>query len=164
MSNEETMLFDKKGRIFQINRSRGGVPKTAIERCELGLLGLQGDTQSNKEVHGGPERALCLYSLDRTLKLETEGHSVFPGTLGENITISGLSWESVFPGVRLKTSRGVVIMVTAFTSPCTTINNYFKDRDSSRVSQKLNPGWSRVYAKVLEGGTVQIGDLIQVEN
>ena len=158
------MLFGKNGRIFQINRSRGGVPKTAIERCELGIIGLHGDTQSNIEIHGGPERALCIYSLEKILKLDTEGHSVFPGALGENITISGLSWESVFPGVRLKTSRGVRIKVTAFTVPCTTIKKYFKNREYSRVSQKFNPGWSRVYAKVLEGGTVQIGDLIQVEN
>ena len=164
MSDGENILLGKNGRIFQINRSRGGVPKIAIERCELGIIGLHGDAQSNREVHGGPGRALCLYSLEKILKLDTEGHSIFPGALGENITISGLSWESVFPGVRLKTSRGVRIKVTAFTLPCTTIKNYFTEREYSRVSHKFNPGWSRVYAKVLEGGTVQIGDIIQIEN
>jgi MOSC domain-containing protein YiiM len=163
MNDEENALFRKNGRIFQINRSRGGVPKIAIEECELGELGLLGDIQSNLEVHGGPERALCLYSLDKILKLQSEEHPVFPGALGENITITGLPWESVLPGVILKTSRDVKIQVTTFTSPCKTIEKYFIKEDYSRISQKLNPGWSRVYAQVLEGGTIKIGDKVFIE-
>ena len=37
--------------------------------------------------HGGPERALCLFSLERILELQAEGHPIFPGAAGENITI-----------------------------------------------------------------------------
>lgn len=154
----------KNGRIFQINISRGGVPKFACENCELVELGLVGDQQSSSDVHGGFERALCLYSLERINQLQTEGHPVFPGALGENITLSGLNWETVVPGVILMTGRGVRIQVTSFTSPCRTIENYFMRNEYSRISQKVKPGWSRVYARVLQGGRVQIGDSIRIVN
>lgn len=163
MIKREEQLFGANGRIFQINRSRGGVPKIAIESCELEKSGLLDDNQRNINLHGGPERALCLYSLDKILKLQTEGHPVFPGALGENITISGLRWESVVPGVRLSTNRDIRILITSFTSPCRTIENYFKEMQYSRISQKINPGWSRVYAEVLQGGMLKIGDSIRIE-
>jgi MOSC domain-containing protein YiiM len=164
MIEEKNKYLGKNGRIFQINRSKGGVPKIVIEECELGELGLEGDSQNNVDIHGGPERALCLYSLEKIIKLQIEGHSVFPGALGENLTISGISWDSIEPGVRLKVSNGVKIQVTSFTSPCRTIESYFADNETGRISQKMYPGWSRVYARVLKGGTVKIGDSIHFEN
>jgi len=33
----------------------------------------------------------------------------------------------------------------------------------SRISQKINPGWSRVYAEVLQGSMLKIGDSIRIE-
>jgi MOSC domain-containing protein YiiM len=121
------------------------------------------DDHSKINIHGGPERALCLFSFDIILKLQTEGHPVFPGALGENITISGLRWESVVLGVRLRTNRGVRILITSFTSRCRTIENYFKEMQYRRILQKINPGWSRVYVEVLQDGMLKIGDSIRIE-
>ena len=39
----------------------------------------------------------------------------------------------------------------------------FRDKDYKRVSQKLNPGWSRLYAKVLREGVVKPGDEVVIE-
>ena len=50
---------------------------------------------------GGPLAALCLYSLEVIQALQAEGHSIFPGSVGENITLSHLDWSRVTPGVRL---------------------------------------------------------------
>ena len=52
-------------RIAQISRSGGGVPKRAIASARVTTLGLDGDVQRNRKLHGGPERALCLFSLER---------------------------------------------------------------------------------------------------
>ncbi len=75
----------QSGRIFQINVSNGGVPKFARQQAELTPLGLVGDRQEETDVHGGPERALCLFSLERILALQAEAHPIFPGAIGENL-------------------------------------------------------------------------------
>jgi len=56
-----------QARIFQINSSPGGVPKLAVREATLTELGLVGDDHNFPDIHGGPERALCLFSLERIL-------------------------------------------------------------------------------------------------
>ncbi len=57
-------------RVFQINISDGGVPKLPVQSVEVTADGLAGDRQRNLKYHGGPDRAVCLYSLDRLLALQ----------------------------------------------------------------------------------------------
>ncbi len=147
-------------RIFQINLSQGGVPKLPVSEGEVTPLGLEGDDQRNKKHHGGPERALCLYSLDLTLELQAEGHPIFPGSTGENITISGLDWERIKPGDRIRLGKEVVIEITRHTTPCRALGDSFKDGEINRISQDDNPGWARWYARVLSPGWIRIGDRV----
>jgi MOSC domain-containing protein YiiM len=42
--------------------------------------------------------------------------------------------------------------------PCHKIAASFADGEFHRISQKLHPGWSRVYARVLAQGMVRLGD------
>ena len=81
-----------EGRIFQLNVSNGGVPKLPVREALLTPDGLEGDRQAHPQIHGGPERALCLYALERILELQAEGHPIYPGSIGENITVCGLDW------------------------------------------------------------------------
>jgi len=146
------------GRIFQIQVSSGGVPKGAIAQGLVTAEGISGDDHHDREHHGGPDRALCLYSLERILDLQAEGHPVYPGSLGENITCVGIPWGEVVPGVRLSLGSEVMVEITRYTTPCRTIAGSFRDGRFSRVSQKERPGTSRVYARVLRGGVVRAGD------
>jgi MOSC domain-containing protein YiiM len=125
-------------------------------------LGLLGDTQNDKKHHGGPERAVCVYSLDRIQALQQEGHPIDVGTVGENITVEGIDWELVVPGVRIKLGDDVVLEVASFTAPCKTIRESFIEGEFVRISQKLHPGWSRVYARVLNEGEIHFGDHVEV--
>ncbi len=151
-------------RIFQINVSpRGGVPKQAVREAEVTALGLVGDRVAHPKIHGGPERALCLYSMERILALQAEGHPIFPGSLGENITVSDLDWSLVVPGARLQLGEEVVVEVTKYTTPCATITASFANGDSNRVLHKEHPGWSRVYARVLRMGHVRVGDDVTIK-
>jgi len=162
-SNEVDMKGSQSnGHVFQINASQGGVPKLALSYAEVNAEGLVGDQQANMEVHGGPERALCLYSLERILLLQDEGHPIYPGAIGENLTITGLDWQAITPGIRLQLGENVEIEITRYTTPCNTIAEAFSDRKSSRVSQALHPGWSRVYARVLKGGVIRVGDKVAI--
>ncbi len=145
-------------RIFQINVSYGGVPKLAVRQAEVRRLGVEGDRHHDLLHHGGPERAVCLFSLERILALQAEGHPVFPGALGENVTVSGLSWEQVVPGSRIQLGGNVILEVTSYTSPCSSLVECFTNGDISRHSQDKFPGWSRVYARVVQEGTIRTGD------
>ena len=151
------------GRIFQINLSENGVPKRAARSAEVASLGLAGDSQRHPGIHGGPLRAVCLYSLERILELQSEGHPIFPGSIGENLTLVGLDWRKISPGSRLRLGRTVQLEITSFTNPCKTIIDSFIEGDIERVSEKTNPGWSRVYARVLQGGIIQCGDPVKIE-
>src|SRR4029450_8040522 len=114
-----------EGRIAQLNVSPGGVPKRPVPEARVTALGLDGDAQRNLEHHGGPERALCLFALERIQSLQAEGHPITPGASGENVTVEGLDWSRVGPGSRLRLGAEVVVEVTRFTSPCMNIARSF---------------------------------------
>jgi MOSC domain-containing protein YiiM len=150
------------GRIFQLNISAGGVPKLAVREGQVNELGMAGDDHRFPDIHGGPERALCLFSLERILELQAEGHPIFPGAVGENVTISGVDWDRVVPGAQLSLGDEVLLEVTSYTTPCNTIPVYFVDGKYQRIAQKLHPGWSRVYARVLNGGKLIVGQVVEL--
>lgn len=149
----------ESGRIFSINCSPGGIPKLPVPDALVSRSGVFGDSQRNMEIHGGPDRAVCLFSLERIRALQLEGHPIGTGTTGENLTISGLDWNLVVPGSRLTTGEAI-LEITSFTIPCKTIRESFTEHKFTRMSQKHHPGWSRVYARVLREGMVRTGDAV----
>ena len=149
------------GRVASLNVSGGGVPKLPVPSAEVTPEGVAGDRQRNRTHHGGPDRALCLWSLERIHALQAEGHPVAPGSTGENVTVADIDWASVVPGVRLRIGP-VLAEVTAYTTPCRTIARSFAWGRSGRVSQRTHPGWSRVYARVIDAGRVAEGDPVVV--
>ena len=142
-------------RIFQLSRSPGGVPKLAVREAHAAALGLQGDGHAHPKGHGGPERALCLYSLEAILALQAEGHPIFPGSTGENVTIVGLPWAQLAAGTRLRLGGEVVVELTRIASPCKQIAESFADRDGKRLA---DPARGRWYARVLVEGNLRVGD------
>jgi MOSC domain-containing protein YiiM len=153
-----------EGRIFQLNASPGGVPKLAVREAMVTELGLAGDDHNFPDIHGGPDRALCLFSLERILELQAEGHPIFPGAVGDNVTISGIDWASVTPGQRLALGEEVVVEITSYTSPCNSIPAFFVDGKYQRISQKVHPGYSRVYARVSQPGRLAVGQPVRLLN
>ena len=143
--------------VHQINVSDGGVPKRPVLEARVTETGVEGDRQRNLKVHGGPDRAVCLFSLEILERLQDEGHPIDAGSSGENLTLAGLAWDLIGPGVRLSVGPEVQLEVTSYTVPCSHNAPWFLDGDYQRISQKKNQGWSRVYAKVLEGGVVRPG-------
>lgn len=149
------------GTIYQLNVSNGGVPKLPVASAHVGALGLEGDAHRSPQ-HGGPERAVCLYSLELIERLRAEGHPIVPGAAGENVTLRGIDFGLVIPGTRLYLGPEVVVEVTRYTTPCVNIAAAFKDGDFSRISHTTHPGQSRVHARVIEGGRLSVGDAVQV--
>jgi MOSC domain-containing protein YiiM len=153
---------NRTGVVNSINLSGGGVPKKRVSDAKVSLSGLHGDAHNDNEHHGGPDRAVCLYAIERIHALQGEGHPIDVGTAGENVTVEGLDWDLVVPGTLMKLGREVLLEVASFTSPCKTIRESFIDGRFARISQKLHPGWSRVYARVLSEGDVHLGDAVEL--
>ena len=149
------------GHIFQINVSQGGVPKVPVRLVEVQTDGITTDKQKNRRHHGGPNKALCLYSLEHILALQEEGHPIYAGATGENLTVSGVDWEKMAVGSRWSIGREVVIEITSFAVPCKNIRASFVDEVFTRISQKTHPGWARVYGKVLQEGAISVGDVVK---
>lgn len=149
------------GTVIAVNVSDGGVPKLCVGRAAVSTAGVAGDRQRDQKHHGGPDRAVCVYSLELIEALRQEGHPITPGSAGENLTVTGLQWDSMVPGVQLR-AGGATLEVTSYTVPCKFIRESFVDGNFERISQKTNPGWSRVYARVLAAGEVSVGDSVVV--
>ena len=151
----------QQGTVSQISASDGGVPKTAVSSADVGPRGLLGDRQGNRTHHGRPFQALCLWSSEVIDALADEGHPIGPGLAGENLTVSGIDWSTLRPGVRLLIGD-VTCELSAWAEPCRKNDQWFDGR-SDRIDHRLHPGWSRVYAWVLEPGSVETGDPVIVE-
>ena len=143
--------------LFQINTSPGGLPKLPKQQAFISQHDVEGDAH-NWKGHGGPNAAVCLYSLECILALQKEGNLIFPGALGENFTLSGVNWQVMQPGLHIQIGKKVLLEVTSFATPCIKIEPYLND--IMRVSQKKHPGWGRPYCKVLRTGSVKIGDVV----
>ncbi len=151
-----------QGRIVQLSASNGGVPKLPLAEATVDANGITVDRQADRRAHGGPRRALCLFALERIEALADEGHPIAPGVTGENVTTAGIDWDRVIPGVRLRLGEAVVVEVTGYTEPCWKNARWFLDGDFSCMDQEARPGFSRVYARVLEGGDLRPGDSVEL--
>ncbi|THJ24841.1 MAG: MOSC domain-containing protein [Nitrospira sp. CG24E] len=149
--------------LYQINVSDGGVPKRPVLEALIATAGVAGDRQQNLKFHGGPDRAVCLFSQELIERLQDEGHPIEAGSSGENLTIAGIDWEKLKPGDKLQVGPEVQVEIMSYTTPCEKNARWFRDGDFKRVSQKRNPGWSRLYAKVLREGMVRPGDAVTIK-
>lgn len=150
-----------EGRLESINVSDGGVPKAPVAEAVVTPEGIVGDRQRDRRNHGGPERAVSLFAAEVIAALAAEGHPIAAGTTGENLTVSGLPWSEVVPGAELRVGA-VRLLATRYVTPCWKIEASFSGGEFDRISEPLHPGESRVYARVLEGGRVRVGDPVRL--
>jgi MOSC domain-containing protein YiiM len=106
---------------------------------------------------------VTLFSEDLIRALQAEGHPIRAGAIGENLTVGGLDWTLLAPGVRLRVGGEVLLEITKYAEPCEKVAGAFAGGDFLRVSETRHPGWSRVCARVLEGGRVRVNDVVRVE-
>lgn len=150
-----------RAHIFQINVSNGGVPKRAVRTAVVDETGITLDQQADERYHGGRDRALLIFALEHLLALQAEGHPIYAGSVGENVTISGLEWASLAPGARLRLGE-VLVEVSGYATPCHKISASFAAGDIKRIAHKINPGWSRLTCRVLQPGRLVVGDGVTV--
>jgi MOSC domain-containing protein YiiM len=150
------------GRVASVNISPGGVPKLPVERAWVGTLGLDADAH-NSPSHGGPDAAVCLYSVEAIARVAADGHTAFPGAYGENLTLEGIDWSDLRQGDRFVIGDdGLEIELTSYSAPCTKQAQWFIGERIARISPLVHPEDSRWYARVLSEGPVAPGDRVEV--
>ena len=142
--------------LAQLNISSGGMPKTPIAQAMVSVDGVNGDWQKNRKFHGGPNRAICLYSEELYQGLREAGVNVKNGDVGENFTTRGINLQHLKKGDRLKVGQ-CIIELTDIRVPCHQLRKWDDDLPELIVGRS---GW---VAKVVREGMVKAGDEVVVQ-
>jgi MOSC domain-containing protein YiiM len=141
--------------LVQLNVSQGGVPKRPVDAARVTRDGVEGDAQRNLKYHGGPDRAVCVYSTELYAELRGEGLDLANGAFGENFTTEGIDLNALATGDRLRVGE-CLIELTDVREPCRTLKKW------SAQLPRLILGRSGWVAKVVEEAVVRAGDAIAV--
>ncbi|MEZ0264559.1 MAG: MOSC domain-containing protein [Phycisphaerae bacterium] len=145
--------------LVQINTSKGGMPKFPLPGpTRVTVDGVEGDWQKNRKYHGGPNRAICLFSEELYAALAEKGTPLLAnGSVGENFTTRGLDLQQLKKGDRLHFGdefTGVTIEITDVRVPCRNLKKWDEELPELIVGQS---GW---VCRVVKEGTVRAGDPI----
>lgn len=152
--------------IVSINVSElGGVPKLPLKTAIVRFEGVEGDLNRFRmeRKNGDPGRAVSIFSMERILQLQQEGHPIDIGTAGENFTIEGINWPKMEVGMMIRFGS-TLIRLSEPCAPCSKIGGSFMENEFSRIDQNKREGWSRWSASVIEEGSVSVGDTVYLED
>ncbi len=143
------------GRVVQVNVSpQGGLPKLPVPGpVWVRRQGVEGDRNRYRTEKLGcdPDSAVLLLPLSTISAHASAGFPVRPGSMGENLTIEGVSEEQFRPGQRWRMG-GALLQISRACTPCNELDAYGTDLRKRALGLR---GW---YARVLEEGPVQAGD------
>ena len=135
------------GKIRDYDGSRpSAIAKVQMDgELELTELGLLGDEQAEKKIHGGPDRALCQFPREHYADLIRdfpEQASLFCApAFGENLSTEGMTEHNVFIGDIYRWGE-TLIQVTQPRSPCFKLNFHFAISDMASLMQNSGKvGW-----------------------
>ena len=141
-----------------------GIYKTLLQEATWAKrLGLDGDNQADKKVHGGPHQAVYCYPSEHydfwqgTLSRK----NLSAATFGENFTTFGLNESNLFIGDVFQIGDAT-FQVTMPRIPCFKLAH--KLGDKTMIKQFLHSGRSGFYCRVLNEGKVKAGDAINMVN
>lgn len=116
--------MEHAGTILAVCTGPGGIPKHPVAETRATVNGLVGDKQRYTKIHGGPNRALCLFAIEDYESLRKDGVPCEnPGTFGENVLVQGLDFAALLPGDRLQLGEEVEIELFDVREPCGTLKS-----------------------------------------
>ena len=125
----------------------------------LSSTNLAGDGQADLKVHGGPDKAVCVYSADHYpfWRQELGVQECGPGWFGENFSVEGQRETDVAVGDTYRIGTAVV-QISQPRAPCWKLGRRWHRLDMPKlVVQSGRTGW---YLRVLETGDVECGDAL----
>ena len=140
---------------------RTGIFKEPVDRrVRVGSLNIDGDGQADLIGHGGPFRAVLVYSFENYAYWERElGQSGFEfGHFGENFTVDGMLDEDIHVGDVFRIGTAL-FEVSQPRVPCYKLA--IKVGVEGFYNRILKSGRTGFYFRVLEEGEVGAGDVIE---
>ena len=146
---------------------RGQTVRTAIWKhsvpgpVTLRGVNLVGDDQADRSVHGGDDKAVYAYAMEdyEFWAAGSEKFEVCAGLFGENLTLRNLDLGGAVIGERWHVGSAI-LEVAQPRLPCFKLGIRVGDPDfPKRFQLALRPG---AYLRVVEEGTVQAGDVVNV--
>jgi MOSC domain-containing protein YiiM len=124
----------------------------------VGREGLAGDSQADRRVHGGPEKALHQYPVGNYARLAEAFPEVknllVPGAIGENLSVAGWDESNVCLGDVFRLGSAL-IQVSQPRTPCWKIDARFGVEGMMQfIDQTGLTGW---YYRVIDEGEVAPG-------
>ena len=164
-SPEATLVSVRVGRPRTVGDGEQWVTafvKHAVDGAvRLRSTNLEGDRQADLRVHGGVDKAVCVYSGDHYVTWRDALHrpDMGYGGFGENFTVGGQTEWDVCLGDRFRVGDAVV-EVSQPRGPCVKLARRWDRPDLPKlVVASGRSGW---YLRVVEEGHVQAGQSLRL--
>jgi MOSC domain-containing protein YiiM len=148
---------------------RSGIRKTALDGpVAVAPLGLDGDEQVDQTVHGGLSKAVYAYpsehySFWQTVRAQAKvadwGQVLPPGSMGENLTLSGLLESQVWVGDVLR-FPDCELVVSEPRYPCYKFNAVMGFNQAAKLMGQN--AWCGFYLAVRKPGSLQAGQSFEL--
>ena len=142
-------------------RETTSIWKAPIEgRVAVRGVNVAGDDQADREVHGGPDKAVYAYAREDSDWWERElGRALEHGNFGENLTVSGIDVTAAVVGERWEVGS-TVLEVAQPRIPCWKLGA--RMADPSFPVHFAAAGRPGAYLRIIEEGEIGAGDEIRV--
>ncbi len=138
--------------MLSINISdKKGQRKKPVEVARITKYGIEGDAHAGKW-----HRQISLLAEESIEKMRRKGLQIDYGDFAENITTKGINLAKLKVGQRLKIGNEVIIEVTQIGKKC------HDDCEIKRLTGECVMPREGIFAKVIAGGTIRVGDNITV--
>jgi MOSC domain-containing protein YiiM len=137
-----------------------GGSKSAVKDAFLRFENFDGDRQGNLRHHGGKDRSVCVYIAEHYLWWKSVyGHELPYGSFCENLTLEGVSEDSVCIGDVFRAGQAMV-QVSLPRDPCRTLDRltgipglWIRAGDSGKLG---------FHMRTLEEGLVSTGEAFEL--
>jgi len=138
----------------------------------LTVDGVEGDRHRDLRYHGGPNKAVLMVSAETLDALAALRYRVFPGALGENLTVTGLDPGGLRSGQRYRVGEDAIIELTTLRVPCGNLDVYgasikgeLYDR-RCKAGDATSPHWAQggFHARVVRPGLIVAGAAVRLES
>lgn len=133
-----------------VSEKRGTQKVNINEATFIEEFGIENDAHAGKW-----HRQVSLISYEQIEAFKARGGKVEPGAFGENVIVQGIDFKTLPVGTRLK-CNDVVLEMTQIGKKCHTQCEIFY-----QVGDCIMPR-EGVFARVLHGGKIKVGDELEV--
>jgi MOSC domain-containing protein YiiM len=143
-----------KGSVVSVNVSgTKGVRKKPVREVLIKVnFGIEGDAHASSAWH----RQVSLLAIESIRKAQGLGLNVQPGDFAENITTEGIDLPQLPVGSRMTIGNAVEVEVSQIGKVCHTRCEIYNQAGDCIMPKE------GIFVKVLRGGRVRAGDIIEI--